>query len=824
MGQHSRTTRAATEVARTALREAVLAALRVHPITLIVAPPVSGKATLVRQVRARMAELDDFPSVQIIENFGRLAPERQAQVAQDIEAAVMAGQRWLVTSDRCLDAFFAINRMRGEVGQFGMHDLALADAEVREFLGADLAGQIPERFLRALNERAGGWAGAWMVVRTLLRQGHAPADLARSFSGRDRDLAAYFGQQVMPNLAPGVGDLLRDIAPLHEVSEDVVRAATGRADGGPLLRAAVRDCGFVLDIDRNGDRQRLHPLFRDYLNGLARQGDAERHHALTARFAEVAGARGEWLEAARLFSESGHAGKAIEILRRFADDLITGRGEVASFRQLIASLPKDAAQMSSLAAELALGSIFAGDFAGAAALVDQAYSAPQLGEDERVRLEAIGISVNFGLERFHSVRTEAPRWLERHPLVDPRYRAVAAIALFWSCTAERDSSGAYRALGIARTDVAKARAPFLDGWLSIIAAAHKFAYGQVGGAAQVLDAAHATGMIRHTMDLVRAALAYELGQTDRAQQLIRSSLRAGVRHSVVETSLYGWGTAARLAARDAEFSAVLQVLQEAEALMASRHGERARRLVRLLRAALILQAPGEALLPSLEIELDAVCNDAVAQQLCPSYVETARLALARYHARCGDPRRAISLVQPIQSAALRVNRIACWGEASLIYAGALARRGDTNRAMRQAWSAIATMADAGYLSSIADEHMLLAPLLDALVARAHDTADTHSAATVAAISELGRRAGRRQPAIDLPSMERDAPIDPVALTDTERRVLALAAQGLANADIAARMTIGVTTVKWHLKNIFAKLSVRSRTAAFVQARRLGMDL
>lgn len=824
MASHHQTQAMETPGALAELCGAVLSAMQNHPITLIVAPPVSGKATLVSQVVAQSAQIESFPSFDVVERFSSLTSDQQVQKVNEIDADLRAGRRWLVTSDHSLDDYFYLNRMRGEVEQFSMHDLALADTNIPEFIGRDLAGRIPKHLLRAMNVRAGGWVGAWCILRRLLRKGYSPAELARSFSGRERDLTIYFDQQVMAKMSSSVSDFLRDIAVLSDVNAEEVRSATDRADSANLLSAAVKDCGFVVDIDRNGGRQRFHPLFRDYLVSQARQRDPDRHHMLTTRFAELAVGRGDWLEAARLFSEAGNAGRAIEILHRYADDLITGRGEVASFRQLIISLPKDAEQMSSLAAELALGSIFAGDFAAAAAFVDQAYGAAQLANDERVRLEAIGLSIKFGLEQFSLVRTEAPRWLDCHPHVDPRYRAVVAIALFWSCIAERDSRGAYRALGIARTDISKAKAPFLDGWLTIISATHKLASGQIGGAADVLDASGATGMIRHTMNLVRAALAYEMGHTDQAHQLIRSSLHAGVRHSVVETSLLGWGTAARLAARGGSYSAALPVLQEAEALMATRHGERARRLVRLLRATLILQAPGGAMLPLLEVELNAVCEDDVAQRLCPSYLETARLTLARYHARYGDTRRAISLVQPIQTDALRVNRIGCWGEASLIHAGALARRGDTKPALRRAWSAITAMADAGFLSSIADEHILLAPLIDGLLDRACDTADTHSPATVAVINALGLRAGRNSQLTGMAQTEPDLPFDSIALTDTEHRVLALAAHGLANAEIAGRMSIGVTTVKWHLKNVFAKLSVKSRTAAFVQARRLGLDL
>ena len=48
----------------------------------------------------------------------------------------------------------------------------------------------------------------------------------------------------------------------------------------------------------------------------------------------------------------------------------------------------------------------------------------------------------------------------------------------------------------------------------------------------------------------------------------------------------------------------------------------------------------------------------------------------------------------------------------------------------------------------------------------------------------------------------------------------LVAAGASNADIAKHMLIRLTTVKWHLQNIFRKLDAPSRTAAVAHARRL----
>jgi DNA-binding NarL/FixJ family response regulator len=61
-----------------------------------------------------------------------------------------------------------------------------------------------------------------------------------------------------------------------------------------------------------------------------------------------------------------------------------------------------------------------------------------------------------------------------------------------------------------------------------------------------------------------------------------------------------------------------------------------------------------------------------------------------------------------------------------------------------------------------------------------------------------------------------------ALTEREQEVLQLAACGLSNAEISAKMYLSIRTVQVHLTHIFTKLGVGSRTEAVIAGLRSGL--
>ena len=62
------------------------------------------------------------------------------------------------------------------------------------------------------------------------------------------------------------------------------------------------------------------------------------------------------------------------------------------------------------------------------------------------------------------------------------------------------------------------------------------------------------------------------------------------------------------------------------------------------------------------------------------------------------------------------------------------------------------------------------------------------------------------------------------LTDREREILHLIAQGHSNSEIAERLLLRTKTVQNHVSNIFSKLQVSDRAQAIVRARDAGLGL
>jgi DNA-binding NarL/FixJ family response regulator len=75
-------------------------------------------------------------------------------------------------------------------------------------------------------------------------------------------------------------------------------------------------------------------------------------------------------------------------------------------------------------------------------------------------------------------------------------------------------------------------------------------------------------------------------------------------------------------------------------------------------------------------------------------------------------------------------------------------------------------------------------------------------------------AARRDPAVPLPAL--------VELTEREREITRLVAEGLTNAEVAGRLVISPLTAKTHVSNVLRKLGCRDRAALVALAYECGL--
>ncbi len=108
--------------------------------------------------------------------------------------------------------------------------------------------------------------------------------------------------------------------------------------------------------------------------------------------------------------------------------------------------------------------------------------------------------------------------------------------------------------------------------------------------------------------------------------------------------------------------------------------------------------------------------------------------------------------------------------------------------------------------------------------------DAGEGAMARAIQAVGRGEAIFSPAVATRLMDYFAAPHPAvpkelfpALTEREREVLGLIAQGLTNADIARHLSLSIKTVHNYVSNIFSKLQVADRAQAIVRAREAGLD-
>jgi len=209
------------------------------------------------------------------------------------------------------------------------------------------------------------------------------------------------------------------------------------------------------------------------------------------------------------------------------------------------------------------------------------------------------------------------------------------------------------------------------------------------------------------------------------------------------------------------------------------------------------------------------------------YLTLARVLIARGRGNPEGPHfdDALRLIDRLLGAAESGARMGSAIEILILQALALHARRETSGAFVALGRALTLAEPEGYVRVFVDEGTPMAALLSAFLKALHKGGrGAKQLATLGYVRRLlavleSPHTGAEPPAPAQHAQARDQLLTE-HLTRREREVLALIAEGFSNREIAARLFIATSTVKWYVHSILRKLEVDSRTKAVARGREL----
>ncbi|WP_194891489.1 LuxR C-terminal-related transcriptional regulator [Catenulispora pinisilvae] len=155
-------------------------------------------------------------------------------------------------------------RLEGELTEIRAEDLKFSVAEAAELV-ASAGVELPASALTALHERTEGWAAGLRLAALSLARQPEPVRFAADFSGSERTVAEYLCAEVLSQQSEQVRRLLLRTCILERVNAELASLLTGDEGAERILLDLERANAFVVSLDGQRTWFRYHQMFADLL-------------------------------------------------------------------------------------------------------------------------------------------------------------------------------------------------------------------------------------------------------------------------------------------------------------------------------------------------------------------------------------------------------------------------------------------------------------------------------------------------------------------------------------------------------------------------------
>ena len=344
-----------------ALRQTAQGSALVRPVTA--APDLDGWAIIERLLMDLEPLRDELWLV--VDDVHQLDSD---QARRQLELLVMrAPERLRFVLATRHDVRMGLHRLRldGELAEIRANDLRFTLAEAQALFraaGVDLAGPT----MAALHQRTEGWA-AGLRLAALSLAGHPDPDgFAAEFSGSERTVAEYLLAEVLDRQSEEVRRLLLRTSVLERVNGELADLLTEGSGGERVLQDLEEANAFVVSLDAARSWFRYHHLFVGLLQLELRRTEPDALTGLHRLAARWFAGHGFPVEAVRHAQAGQDWDMAARLLATHWAALKLG-GRTATVHSLLAGFPAGAcsadAELAAVAAadELAQGSLRAAE-------------------------------------------------------------------------------------------------------------------------------------------------------------------------------------------------------------------------------------------------------------------------------------------------------------------------------------------------------------------------------------------------------------------------------------------------------------------------------
>ncbi len=719
-------------------------------------------------------------------------------------------------------------RTRGQLIELRGHDLRFTLDEAQSFLnhimGLDLSGEA----IAALETKTDGWiAGLQLAGLALQTPLPAPgsadhAAFIQAFAGSHRRVVDYLAEQVLSRQPIPVQRFLLETSILERLSGPLCEAITGQGQAQARLEALERANLFLLPQDDQRRWYRYHPLFADFLRARLRELQPERWQELHHRAAEWCERHGLLAQAVDHALAVEDAEQATRLVEQIAE-AIWRRGEMMRLLGWLEALPESLLRARP---RLCIFHAWTLNIVGRYDVVQQRLQEAELGladcaEPERATLRGM-LAATCAIVAAMDGQTDQVKALVQQALED-----LPETNLVWRSVVTRNLGNAYLLDGQTEAACAAFTEAFhlseqADNTYMALVSLYELAeaqivQGRLQPAAQTCESAIRLAEAHGAQELtVTGALHIALGEVlyewnalDESIQHIQTGLEVGRRGQSLGVQVCGSTRLGRVARARGETQLAAEAFQQAMQLAPVQR-----------RTSFVAHHDAQAQLWRYQPNALQLVQASGRWPQSPTYMaEAVHLTLARVwldRDRLADVIQLLNIIRPAAEAAGRLGRVI---EMCVLEALTHQANDDLASALAALEQALTLAAPAGYTRIFVDEGEPMA----ALLAQVTGTQRSYARQLLAAFEQGGKGAWRHEGDGSAPRLSH-SPAAPLIepLSDREQEILRFIAVGLSSQDMAQRLVLALSTVQWHIKNIYSKLDVHSRTQAVARARELGL--